>query len=83
MVPQDLRHRGHLHRTASGGKSLADARELLFRWEQGYAELGGELGAAGLTKHLRAETATLHITEDENPIMSSLKLIPDPQGAIC
>jgi hypothetical protein len=44
--------------------------------------LGGELAAALLTRHLRAETATIHITEDEKLAMSSLRLIPDPQGNI-
>lgn len=44
--------------------------------------LGGELGAAALTKHLRPETATLHIAEDEKTVMSSLRLIPDSHGNI-
>ena len=44
--------------------------------------LGGELAAALLTRHLCAETATIHITEDEKVAMSSLRLIPDPQGNI-
>lgn len=115
-ILQDLRERRYLLRTGAGSQSLANTRELLFRWEQGYGELlrpklftrtcrlagsrariddlvprlrrrptvllGGELGAAMLTKHLRAETATLHIAEDEKAVMSSLRLIPDPQGNI-
>jgi len=44
--------------------------------------LGGELGAAALTKHLRPETATLHIAEDEKAVMSSLRLLPDSHGNI-
>jgi len=116
IILQDLREHGYLRRTGAGGEVLANPRELLFRWELGYADLlrpklftrtcrlagpgapvddllprlgqrrtallGGELGAAMLTKHLRAETATLHITEDAKTIMSSLKLIPEPHGNI-
>jgi hypothetical protein len=116
VVLQDLWQRGYLRRTGAGHPALANTRELLFRWEQGYGELlrpklfaqtcriagsaatiddllprldrhpavllGGELAAAALTKHLRAETATLHITDDEKSVMSSLRLIPDPEGNI-
>jgi hypothetical protein len=116
VILQDLRGRGYLQRMGGGSQALANTRELLFRWEQGYGELlcpklyiqtcrlaganikmedllprlkhrptillGGELGAATLTKHLRAETATLHITEDEKAVMASLKLVPDPHGGI-
>jgi hypothetical protein len=116
IILRDLRERGYVQRTGTERQTLANTRELLFRWEQGYSELlrpklfrrtcrlagsgggindllaqlrqrptvllGGELGAAALTKQLRAETATLHIAEDEKAIMSSLRLIPDQQGNI-
>lgn len=116
IILQDLRERGYLQRTGEGAQSLVNTRELLFRWEQGYAELlrpklltrtcrlagshdriddlvprlrsypglllGGELGAAVLTKHLRAETATLHHAQDEKAVMSSIRLMPDPHGNI-
>jgi hypothetical protein len=72
-----------LARTCRLAGSSARIVDLLPRLGQRpSALLGGELGAAILTRHLRAETATLHITEDEKVIMSSLKLIPDPQGNI-
>jgi hypothetical protein len=116
IILQDLREHGHLRRTGAGRQALANPRELLFRWEDGYGDLlrpklfrqtcrlagssavfddllhrlrqhpsillGGELGAAALTKHLRPETATLHIAEDEKAVMSSLRLIPDAHGNI-
>jgi hypothetical protein len=45
--------------------------------------VGGELGAALLTGHLRPARATLHLAEaDHRQTLVALKLIPDSQGSI-
>lgn len=45
--------------------------------------VGGELGAALLTGHLRPARATLHLAEtDHRQSMTALRLIPDPTGSI-
>lgn len=45
--------------------------------------VGGELGAALLTKYLRPETATLHLDGIEpKDAMRALELVPDPEGDV-
>ncbi len=67
-------------RPAGVDRSMND---LLFRLRQHRSALvGGELGAAILTKRLRPESASLHIEGDEKPVMTALRLLPDPRGNI-
>jgi len=67
-------------RIAGVGRSIADLTPQLR--EHANVLVGGELGAAILTKRLRPETATLHIHGDEKPTMTALRLLPDPQGTV-
>jgi hypothetical protein len=54
-------------------KAAGDRRDVL---------IGGELGAAVLTKHLRPERATLHIEGDLNRALALMRLLPDPKGNV-
>lgn len=49
----------------------------------GQVLIGGELGAAALTRALRPQTATLHV-QDGNllAVMQALELLPDPGGDV-
>lgn len=45
--------------------------------------LGGELAAAGLTRHLTTERATLHVPHGlRDPLVDALALVPDEQGPL-
>lgn len=44
--------------------------------------IGGELGAALLTNHLRPASATLHIKGSSLVVMQALQLVPHPEGNI-
>lgn len=67
-------------RLAGTSRPLEDLLDLLPQHRK--ILLGGELGASVITKHLRAETATLHIEDDEKPVMTALRLLPDSHGNI-
>lgn len=66
----------------TGTRTLSDLAETV-RGSEGAVRLGGELGAALLSKSLRPERATLHFyDEDVNGWMTRLRLAPDPHGTV-
>ncbi|MBK7877489.1 MAG: hypothetical protein IPJ77_17435 [Planctomycetes bacterium] len=66
------------------GGPLERIAETIAKAELGEKILvGGELGAALLTKYLRPETATLHLDGIEpKDAMRALDLVPDPEGDV-
>jgi hypothetical protein len=66
----------------TGTRTLSDLAETV-RSSGGSVRLGGELGAALLSKSLRPERASLHLCgEDVNAWMTRLRLASDPLGAV-
>jgi hypothetical protein len=67
----------------SNGELIADLTHILSEQaeKQGFL-IGGELGAAIATNHLRPQSVTLHVPENYRPLLVKLRLKPDPQGPI-
>ncbi len=66
----------------TGARTLSDLAETVHNAGDS-VRLGGELGAALLSKSIRPERASLHLyDEDVNAWMTRLRLAPDPLGTV-
>ncbi len=116
---KDLMGMGYVTRTGPRSRTFANVRDLVDRWDTGYAEtlrpgldagtfrirtpgeleswthdnmsrireagalLGGEAGAALVTKGFRPERAIIHVLEGDPATMArELGLLPDPKGQV-